>query len=139
MYKRQLAEASSGPSGVEWVVVGIGVNLDPEAELPAGATSVRRETGRVVPPHVAAAAVLGQIRLWYHRLAAGRAAELLAAWRERSVSWWGSRVEVSAEDRVVRGVAQDIDDDGALLLARDDGEVERIVSGEVTRFRLARP
>jgi BirA family biotin operon repressor/biotin-[acetyl-CoA-carboxylase] ligase len=133
-----LAEASSSPAGVDWIVLGIGANLDPEGELPEGATSLRRETGDAVSPDVAAAAVLGQIRLWYHRLAAGRAAELLDAWRERSVAWWGSRVEVSAGDRVVRGVAQDIDDDGALLLARDGGDVERIVSGEVTRLRLAR-
>jgi BirA family biotin operon repressor/biotin-[acetyl-CoA-carboxylase] ligase len=134
-----LAEASSGPAGPEWVVLGVGVNLDPQAPPPEAATSVRQLTGRVVAPATAAAAVLVETRLWYHRLAAGRAAELLAAWRERSVPWWGCRVEVSAGDRVVRGVAQDIDDDGALLLAQDGGRVERVVSGEVARFRLAQP
>lgn len=131
-----LAEASSGPRGVEWVVLGIGVNVDPQGILPKGATSLGDETGRTVLPVAVAAAVLGQVSLWYHALASGRTHDLLAAWRERSVPWWGRLVEARAGDQVIRGIATDLGDDGALLLTLPDGQPRRIISGEVSRLRL---
>ena len=131
-----LAEASSGPRGVEWVALGIGANVDPQGALPEGATSLREEAGRVVSPLAVAAAVLVRVRLWYHALASGRAHDLLAAWRERSVPWWGRLVEARVGDQVIRGIATDIDDDGAFLL-RLEGRLTRILSGEVSRVRLA--
>ena len=131
-----LAEASSGPKGVEWVALGIGVNVDPQEPLPAGATSVREETGQAFAPVAVAAEVLGELRLWYHRQAAGPAHHLLAAWRERSIPWWGRLVEAPRGDQVIRGIATDIDHDGALLLELPGGQVLRVVSGEVSRVRL---
>ena len=131
-----LAEGSSGPRGIEWVALGIGANVDPQGPLPEGATSLREETGHARSPLVVAVAVLVQVRLWYHALASGRAHDLLAAWRERSVPWWGRLVEARVGDQVIRGIATDIDDDGALLLSLD-GRLTRIVSGEVSRVRLA--
>jgi len=131
-----LAEASSGARGVEWVVLGIGANVDPRGPLPEGATSLRDETGRTVPPVAVAAAVLGQVRLWYHALASGRTHDLLAAWRERSVPWWGRLVEARGGDQVIRGIATGIDDDGALVLTLPDGQPRRVISGEVSRVRL---
>ena len=132
-----LAEGSWGARGVEWVTLGIGVNVDPQAPLPESATSLRAETGRVVSPLIVAAAVLAQVRLWYHALASGRAHELLAAWRDRSVPWWGRLVLVPVGDQVIRGVATDIDHDGALLVRLADGRLQRVISGEVSRVRLA--
>ena len=132
-----LAEGSSGPRGVEWVALGIGANVDPQGPLPDGATSLRDETGRVVSPLLVAAPVLVQVRLWYHALASGRAHDLLAAWRERSVPWWGRLVEARVGDQVIRGIATDIDDDGALRLRLAGGGFQRVISGEVSRVRLA--
>lgn len=132
-----LAEASSGARGVEWVVLGIGVNVDPQGALPEHATSLREATGRVISPLAVAAAVLAQIRLWYHALASGRTTDLLAAWRERSIPWWGRLVEARVGDQLIRGIATDIDDEGALLLALPDGRSVRVISGEVSRVRLA--
>ena len=132
-----LAEASSGARGIEWVVLGIGVNVDPQGALPEHATSLREATGRAISPLAVAAAVLAQIRLWYHALASGRAPDLLAAWRERSIPWWGRLVEVLVGDQLIRGIATDIDDEGALLLELPDGRPLRVISGEVSRVRLA--
>jgi BirA family biotin operon repressor/biotin-[acetyl-CoA-carboxylase] ligase len=131
-----LAEASSGPQGVEWVALGIGANLHPSVPLPEGATSLCAETGRVVEPAEAAAAVLRQLRVWYDRAATGQVADLRAAWRERSVPWWGRLVEARAGEQVIRGIATDIDEDGALLLGLEGGRLARVVSGEVSRLRL---
>ena len=132
-----LAEASAGPRGVDWVALGIGANVDPQDKLPENATSLRAETGRVESPVAVAAVVLAQVRLWYHALASGEAKGLLAAWRDRSVPWWGLLVVAAVGDQVIRGSATDIDDDGALLLELEDGRLQRVISGEVSRVRLA--
>jgi BirA family biotin operon repressor/biotin-[acetyl-CoA-carboxylase] ligase len=142
-----LAEASSGqasgaalagaPMSVDWVVLGLGLNLDDGPGLPAEATSVRALTGRVVPTAAAAAAVLLRVRVWYRSLARGASAAVVDAWRERAVPWWGCLVEATAGERRVRGVAKDVDDEGALVLETETGGLERIVSGEISRVRLS--
>jgi BirA family biotin operon repressor/biotin-[acetyl-CoA-carboxylase] ligase len=137
-----LAEGASGPQGIEWVVLGIGVNVDPETAgpgadaLPESATTLRAAAGRAVVLETVAAEVLWQVALWYHRAAAGRMADVLAAWREAAVCWWGRPVLARAGEQVIRGIAKDIDEEGALLLTSADGGVVRVVAGEVTRVRL---
>lgn len=147
-----LAESSSGPQGTEWVVLGIGVNVDPggakpgdvapeagplAGRLPEQAITLREATGRALAPEAVAAEVLRQVALWYHRAAAGRAADVLAAWHEAAVPWWGQPVEVLSGGRVMQGVAVGIDREGALLLRVGDGRVVPVVAGEVSRLRLA--
>lgn len=139
-----LAESSSGPQGVEWVVLGLGVNVaaetvpSPNGALPPGAITLRAAAGRAMALEAVAAEVLRQVALWYHRGAAGRAADVLAAWREAAVPWWGRPVEARSGEQVIRGIAEGIDEEGALLLRDDDGRVVRVVAGEVSLVRLAR-
>jgi BirA family biotin operon repressor/biotin-[acetyl-CoA-carboxylase] ligase len=133
-----LVEASSDGSRLEAAVVGIGVNL--EAALPPGleGTSFRVETGRSLPAVDAAAAVLARLTVWYAALARDEmAARVLSAWRERSASWWGSAVEVRCGDSVLRGIARDVDERGALLLDLPDGSTVALLSGEAREVRLA--
>lgn len=132
-----LAEASAGPHGAEWAVVGMGVNVDPEEGLPQGATSLRQLLGRHVEVEVVAAAILRQSRHWYRRATAGQVADVLEVWRKGSVDWWGRAVVARAGEQEIRGVAKDIDPDGALLLQMEGGQLRRVLSGEVTRVRPA--
>jgi len=62
---------------------------------------------------------------------------VVAAWRERSVPWWGRLVEARSGASVVRGIARDLDERGALLLDLEDGSRMAVVSGEVSELRLA--
>ena len=55
------------------------------------------------------------------------------AWRERTVTL-GREVIVKADGREIAGVAEDIDDAGALLV-RGPAGVERILSGDVVMLR----
>jgi BirA family biotin operon repressor/biotin-[acetyl-CoA-carboxylase] ligase len=131
-----LAEASSSVSGVEWVVLGIGVNLDealPEA-LRGRATSVRAETGRRVATEQAAAAVLGRLRVWYDALRVGPDT-IVASWRRRAVPWWGSLVEARSGAVVLRGRLEDVDETGALVLDVEERGPVRVVAGEVEQLR----
>jgi BirA family transcriptional regulator, biotin operon repressor / biotin---[acetyl-CoA-carboxylase] ligase len=127
-----LAEASSTGSTLDWVVLGIGVNLDEEA-LP---DDVKREAAAVesATPSALAAAVLVRLTVWYDALREHRAS-VVAAWRERSVPWWGQPVEVAAGDRMLRGLARDVDERGALLLDLEDGGVATVLAGDARALR----
>jgi BirA family transcriptional regulator, biotin operon repressor / biotin---[acetyl-CoA-carboxylase] ligase len=137
-----LAEASSVGAGVDSVVLGVGVNLslDPAA-APAAlrdlVTSVKAESGRVVAPEEAAAETLARVSVWYDALAREGAAAVLAAWRARSVPWWGRPVEVRSGQRLVRGVARGVDERGALILDLEGGTRAALLSGEARELRLA--
>lgn len=135
-----LAEASSSSSGLDWVVLGLGVNLvTPEEALPEdlrpATTSVLALTGGRLEPLKAAAAVLARLTVWYDALHAD-APSVLRAWRAHAVPWWGRRVELRSGGAVVRGVAEGVDASGALLLLLEDGSRRAVLSGEVTTVRL---
>ena len=135
-----LAEAASGPSGVEWVVVGIGVNV--AVRLSAFPVELRGTIASLAEgggaPGVAsvAASLLAWLRVWYD--AAGSSpASVVAAWRRRAVAWWGETVEIRMGRETLRGRLVDVDDEGALLVATPDGHTRRVVSGEVVQLRRA--
>jgi BirA family biotin operon repressor/biotin-[acetyl-CoA-carboxylase] ligase len=135
-----LSEAASGPAGVEWVVLGIGLNVRLEQaslprELQGSATSLL-EAGapaRTPVPRVAAG-VLARLAVCYDRLGSSPAA-VLAAWRARAVPWWGEAVDVRVGATAVAGRLVEVDEDGALVVEPPGGGRHRVLSGEVTRVR----
>jgi BirA family transcriptional regulator, biotin operon repressor / biotin---[acetyl-CoA-carboxylase] ligase len=135
-----LAEASAGPAGVDWVAVGIGVNVAaPSAAFPEplrGTTASLAEAGGAPDVTLVAAAVLWQLRVWYDALASSPAS-VVAAWRSRAVAWWGESVEIRTGTETLRGRLLDVDEEGALLVASQDGRTRRVLSGEVTQVRRA--
>jgi BirA family biotin operon repressor/biotin-[acetyl-CoA-carboxylase] ligase len=44
-------------------------------------------------------------------------------------------VEVTSQDGVIRGMAQDVDEDGSLLVKTQDGSIRKIVSGDCQHLR----
>jgi BirA family biotin operon repressor/biotin-[acetyl-CoA-carboxylase] ligase len=135
-----LAEGLAGAGGLEAVVLGVGVNvrLDPAtlpAELVSKATSLLAETGRAPDVVEVLASVLARLPAWYHALAHRGGAAVVAAWRARSLPWWGRAVEARSGNEVMRGIALDVDARGALLLGREDGSRVALFSGEVQELR----
>jgi BirA family biotin operon repressor/biotin-[acetyl-CoA-carboxylase] ligase len=134
-----LSEAVSSPSGVEWVVLGIGVNvaLDP-AELPPGmregVTSLAAEGATGVSVPAVAVAVLARLAVCYDALRS-RPGDVVASWRSRSACWWGGTVDVRTGSGSWRGRLRDVDDEGALVIEVEGGGTRRFLSGEVTRVR----
>lgn len=134
-----LAEASSSGSRLDWVVLGLGVNLEAGEGLPARvgetATSVRALTAARVEPTSAACAVLAHLASWYDALRA-EAAHVVRAWNERALPWWGRHVELRSGGQVMRGIAEGIDPGGALVLVLEDGSRTAVLSADVTALRL---
>lgn len=112
------------------VVVGIGVNLATAAvATTTTATSVEELTGTAPPPAAVLAAVLTALSAWLAVLVQGGVGALRDDWMRHS---WGMGAAVVARGPRgdVRGVAEGIDDDGALLI-RDGATLTRVLAGDV--------
>ncbi|HEX5475922.1 MAG TPA: biotin--[acetyl-CoA-carboxylase] ligase [Vicinamibacterales bacterium] len=128
-----LAEASTSARGLQYVILGFGINLR-AASLPPDltdrATSLETELGRAVD----GAHVLGCVLVGLHRaieqVARGEVAEVLARWRVLAPSAHGAAIEWDTAAGVQTGVTAGLAADGALL-ARTASGVQRIVAGEV--------
>jgi BirA family biotin operon repressor/biotin-[acetyl-CoA-carboxylase] ligase len=128
-----LAEAASGPAGVQHVVLGIGINLRPAVlppELQTKASSLETELGRPVDAGLVMAYVLAAFNTTLDGVERDSVQPLIARWRQLSPSACGSPIEWDAGATVRTGVTAGLDADGALLAARG-GAIERIVAGEV--------
>lgn len=133
-----LTEMAADPDRVQWVVLGAGVNLNtrPEdfpEELRSIATSVAAERGQPVPRALFAAAAFALLEEWLDRHAEGGFAAVRDEWRVLSDTL-GREVRVTAEGREIRGLAEDVDESGALLV-RTGGGLEAVRSGEVMHLR----
>lgn len=136
-----LVEGSGLGTAEASVVVGVGMNLtmtadEAPSEIRESAISIRALSGRAVGVDTAASAVLARLTVWYHALGRKGPDAVLGAWREWSIDWWGQRVEARLGASVLHGLARRVDEQGALVLAQDDGTEVALLSGDVRELRL---
>jgi BirA family biotin operon repressor/biotin-[acetyl-CoA-carboxylase] ligase len=128
-----LSEVGDMPGALPFLVVGIGLNVNvPSAFLPdlsPDATSLLVESGQSFERVALLDAFLRHVEEHIAALHAG--ADPLHLWRKR-LAWMGSVVQVQTPTGVVTGVAEDVDDDGALLLRLSDGRQQRFSVGDVS-------
>ncbi len=133
-----LAEAQTVDEKVEYVIVGLGVNVNfPAASvagIPSNATTIADELGRAFPRAPLAQAILRGVEHYYLRLRAGE--DLRTEWAAR-LATLHQRVRAQDGSQVEEGIAEDVDEDGALLLRRADGSLVRLIAGEVTLLKGA--
>jgi BirA family transcriptional regulator, biotin operon repressor / biotin---[acetyl-CoA-carboxylase] ligase len=133
-----LTELSADTERVQFIVLGVGVNLnaapgDFPPEVAELATSLMVARGQRVPRALFTAALWTRLEDWLDRWTDEGFAPVRAAWRARS-STLGQEVVVKGEASELRGVAEDIDDAGALLV-RVDGALRRVLAGDVEQVR----
>jgi BirA family biotin operon repressor/biotin-[acetyl-CoA-carboxylase] ligase len=131
-----LTEMSAELDHLKEVILGIGIDVNLEAnELPAAlrktATSIRIESGQMVDRAGLAVAILRELDRDYERIKRGEFDIVAGQWQEHC-STIGSQVSIRVGERVVRGRAESLDADGALLLRGQHGHLERITGGDVT-------
>lgn len=137
-----LTELSAEADRVHFVIVGIGVNLNmPRAELPEDvretATSLAEVRGHRVPRALFAAAFFRNFEDWLERYQETGFGPVRESWKDYS-STLGQEVLVKTERQELRGIAQDIDESGALVIQTADGKLERILAGDVEQVRPRR-
>jgi BirA family biotin operon repressor/biotin-[acetyl-CoA-carboxylase] ligase len=128
-----LAEGATGAVGLQYVILGYGINLRAAAyppDLADRATAVETELGRAVDGGLVLAETLAALAASFERLRSGESLPVLARWRELAPSSRGARVEWESPAGTLGGISEGIADDGALLVRVGD-RVERIISGEL--------
>ncbi len=130
-----LTELSAEPDQVRHVVLGIGIDVNVEREdfptqVRRVATSLRIETGRVMDRPELAACVLRELDLAYERIVSGEFESVANEWEARCTTL-GRVVVVATGERRLRGLAEALDADGALLLRTEHGHLERVIGGDV--------
>jgi len=130
-----LAEAIETEAG-RAVVVGIGINLTPDAyprELAEVATSIAEASGHPANKERILASLLQALGRWYELLSEPDGGEkIVAAWSSRSTYANGKSVNVINGDETWQGVTRGVESDGALRLETDDKEIRLIRAGDVS-------
>jgi len=127
-----LTEMTSRGSAVDYVVVGIGVNLNQESfpsPLDATATSLRMQTGDEVDRQRFLEDVLGTCEVWFDRLQDRGLDAVRDRWNERALR---GRVRVTTGTSSIEGTVEGLGPAGGLRITSDSGEAQTIIAGEVT-------
>jgi BirA family biotin operon repressor/biotin-[acetyl-CoA-carboxylase] ligase len=131
-----LTESSCNSARIDYVILGIGVNLNyalevmPEA-IRSRATSLLALAGAPVSREAFVKRLIQDLDRWYEKIDQTGFGAIAAQWQAR-FDLHGKRVRVEMVDQVLTGTAKGIDGDGALIVAADNGTNQRILAGDVT-------
>jgi BirA family biotin operon repressor/biotin-[acetyl-CoA-carboxylase] ligase len=117
-----LVESAIQGDAIEWVIAGLGINVNfrfsEDDPLSHTATTLFAATGRAYDRAVLLAVTLARVHYWYERVASP---ELVQAWGTRCETL-GERVRLETPSGLVAGMAEAIDENGALWVRLDSGE-----------------
>ena len=129
-----LTEMAAESECIHYLVIGIGVNVNHRAfpeEISHKATSLFLETGKAIPRAAVVRAVLEELEILYDQFVASPFEDILSAYRKNCVTL-GRRVSFQRQEETYSGIAEDVNEEGDLLVRLSGGELIRVNSGEVT-------
>ncbi len=114
-------------------VIGIGINvaLRPAEinEISATATSLEEQLGKNVSREEIIKTLLEEFEKLYIKLP--DSTFIFKLWQSRLVTL-GQKVTAAWGDDVIQGIAESVDESGALTIRNDNGTLTRVVAGDVT-------
>ncbi|NMC26576.1 MAG: biotin--[acetyl-CoA-carboxylase] ligase [Syntrophomonadaceae bacterium] len=130
-----LTEAVTDMDGIEYIVTGIGINVNNEVEefpddFRTPATSLRKELGQTCSRVVLVQGLLYYLEREYRRVVSGDFSPILDKVRKIS-SVIGKRVRLDDLNGVLVGKAIDIDHNGFLWVLDEKGVTHTVMSGEI--------
>jgi len=126
-----LTELSSDMEKINYIVVGIGINLNTEKEiLPENGTSLKKEMKEEVSIKLFLKSFLGHYDLIYQEYLNGDIDQIIERWKNNSDTL-GKKVKIIGINETYEGLAKDIDENGALILKTKEKEI-KIYSGDVS-------
>ncbi|MDD4169871.1 MAG: biotin--[acetyl-CoA-carboxylase] ligase [Desulfotomaculaceae bacterium] len=131
-----LTELGAEIDKVNYLVVGAGININQQREeFPEDvrdiATSLKIEMGSNVNRVKLLQVMLTEFERCYRTWLKQGFSGILVKWKEMSVSLQ-CPVRIHAIDKSWDGWAEDVDQDGALLLRLPNGQLQRVVAGDVS-------
>jgi len=125
-----LLESRASAAGLEWLLLGTGVNLaSAPADTPYAATSVAA-AGAALAPRALLEHYIESFALWRNRLEQEGFDGLRSAWLERAAGR-GQALTARLPQETLSGIFRDLDRDGALVLELADGRRRRVTAANV--------
>jgi len=130
-----LTEMSVELDIINWVIVGIGLNINidylafPE-DLREKTTSLKELLGRKVPRVKLVQVFLQEFEEYYEKLKRREFSSILEEWKAYSCTL-GKRVAIDIGEGTLRGIAAGINQEGALILKKEDGKLAEVISGTI--------
>ena len=131
-----LTEVNATFNEIDWIVVGIGIdsNLkleDFSEEIRAGTTTLEEELPSKVDENELIAIFLNEFEEIYQLYKDGEVETILKEWRDLSDTI-GKYVNITQTGgKITQGYVVGINNEGSLILERQDGTLEKIISGEL--------
>jgi BirA family biotin operon repressor/biotin-[acetyl-CoA-carboxylase] ligase len=130
-----LTEMSVDREKINFVVVGIGINVNTDhedfsEEIKDTATSLAMVNGSECDRNEITQAFFRKFEEWYRKYLSQGFSPVRKRYSELSCLH-GKRIEVVFEEERQKGVCEGIDETGALLIKTDNGNVKRILAGDV--------
>jgi BirA family biotin operon repressor/biotin-[acetyl-CoA-carboxylase] ligase len=130
-----LTEMQAEPDRVHYAVVGIGINVNQSrmpAEIASIATSLRIESGHVHSRLDILVRLLRHLDRYYNLLLSEGSGPIIRRFSEVSSYYQGKRVRITTANDSFVGTTKGLEPSGILRVARDDGRVVTVISGDVT-------
>lgn len=131
-----LTEMSAELDIINWVVVGIGINVNidlrefPE-DIQENTISLKETSGKEISRVKLAQTFLQEFEKYYEILKRREFSSILKEWKLYSHTL-GKKIRVDIGERIITGEAVDINEEGSLILKKEDGELVEIISGTTT-------
>ncbi len=133
-----LTELSAEADRVEWVVLGIGLNVnhlekDFPDDLKSSATSLRLSCGeeRCINRSQIASDIINELEDVYLSFMNKGSTWVVEEWKKHNITL-GKRVNLLTINEKIQVDVIDITNDGQLLVKYDDGTTDKILSGEIS-------
>lgn len=130
-----LTEMSAELDIINWVVVGIGINVNidhrefPE-DIQENTISLKEVSGKEVLRVKLVQTFLQEFEKYYEILKRREFFSILKEWKLYSHTL-GRKIRVDTGEKIITGEAVDINEEGALILKKEDGELVEIFSGTI--------
>ena len=130
-----LTEMSAELDIINWVVVGIGINANidlrdfPE-DIQENTISLKETSGKEISRVKLVQTFLQEFEKYYEKLKRKEFSSILKEWKSCSHTL-GKKIRVDIGERIITGEAIEINESGALILKKEDGELAEIISGTI--------
>jgi len=130
-----LTEMSAELDIINWVVVGIGINAnidirDFPKDIQKNTTSLKETSGKEISRVKLIRIFLQEFEKYYEKLKKKGFPSILREWKFYSHTL-GKKIRVDIGEKIITGEAIDINESGALVLKKEDGELIEIISGTI--------
>jgi len=130
-----LAEMNAELDLINWVVVGIGINVNiNQEEFPEdirdNSISLKEVLGKEISRVKLIQIFLKEFEKYYEKLKRKEFPSILEEWKLYSHTL-GKKIKIHIGEKIISGKVIDINEEGALILEKENGKLVKIISGTI--------